>query len=263
MAFCPVAKCGNTNTKRLFEVVAGVLSLDTVSDPRIDYEVVLEHLYVIRKAPKVWFGDTLDLLQSQYFKMTIVRAPLNRLVSAYRDKLARPLHRPTDDKIAAATPTEQYENDMRLSIFKTVHPQKYKEWLKNDELEYEISFTDFIQHIISIPNIKLNHHYVPVINICAPCVMKYDYYGNFENYYNDAQILVSKLGAKPEYLSGESHAHNRTTDLVKQHYSQLSQDLKEQLFKKWYPELEFYYHLYPEERDSHKVLLNIDDDIPI
>ena len=28
-------------------------------------------------------------------------------------------------------------------------------------------------------------------------------------------------------------------------------------------ELEFYYHICPEERNSHKEILNIDEDIPI
>ena len=196
-------------------------------------------------------------------RVTLVQPPRNRLVSAYRDKLTGPVHRPGDKTTAVMSLDDQYRDYMKLSIFKSLHPQKYRQWIENDELQYELSFTDFIQHIISVPNIKLNHHYVPVINICAPCVMKYDYYGNFENFYHDSQILVSKLGAKPEYLSGESHIHNRTSDLAKTYYSQLSQDLKEQLFRKWYLELEFYYHLYPEEKDSHKAILNIDDDVPI
>lgn len=49
------------------------------------------------------------------------------------------------------------------------------------------------------------------------------------------------------------------TTILYNYYSQLSLNLKRKLFKKWRMELDFYYHLYPEERNGHKVFLDVNE----
>ena len=53
------------------------------------------------------------------------------------------------------------------------------------------------------------------------------------------------------YGSGQN-----TTALLASYYSTLSPKLKEALFEDFYTELDFYYHLFPEEKESHVRLLD-------
>ena len=148
-------------------------------------------------------------------------------------------------------------------MFQTIHPEEYSTWQKNPALKYTVTFTDFIQYVIVKPNDELDAHFRPVIHLCQPCRMNYDFYNVFKRFNQDAQILFSKLEIDKQYLRDAYNVSKKTSEYVREYYSQLSQDLKNQLFRDWYMELEFYYHICPEERNSHKEILNIDEDIPI
>ena len=118
-------------------------------------------------------------------------------------------------------------------------------------MEYRVPFRKFIQYVIDKPNAQLDVHFRPVINICSPCMVKYNFYGFFNHFIQDTQILVTKLGTKLNEIPGANQGSNSTAILLNSYYSQLSQDLKEQLFRDWYRELEFYYYLYPEETSQY------------
>ena len=258
--FCLVEKNGNTNVRIMFFIAAGLVPVTSATQPRSELiKLVSRYTNRIRNPyAQLKHGDTMESLWAQYYKTMIVRHPLERLLSAYRDKLEGP----SVKRNRLKDPYDNNKNNFRLSIFKTVYPERYQQWLDNLSMEYYVTFSDFIQFLVDKPNADLNVHYRPVVSLCHPCSVKYDFYGAFKQFDQDAQILATKLGIA-EYISNPFHISNKTVDLLSTFYSQLSQNLKEQLFRDWYSELEFYYYLYPEERNSHKSILNIDEDIPI
>ena len=257
--FCLVEKNGNTNIRMMFLIAAGLAPASVSSASRSEFGKLISRYHPRIVAGNVRLnklkGETIESLLPQYFKMTIVRHPLERLLSAYRNKIEGVIQR---DKIK-----DPYGNKLKIKVLQTVHPQVYQQWLNNKSMQYYVSFSDFVQYVIDKPNVQLNMHYRPVINLCSPCTVKYNFYGSYNNFNQDAQILVTKLGNKLNEIPGANQGSNRTASLVNSYYSQLSHDLKEQLFRDWYMELEFYYYLYPEERNSHKPILNIDEDIPV
>ena len=257
--FCLVEKNGNSNIRLLLFKAAGYVPPTTPQDQytsiinKHTHQIHAGYQRVLRK------GETMESIWPQYFKMVMVRNPLDRLVSGYKNKIGHPVLRERSERGDI-----NYSNDRRLEVFKSISPDKYEEWLHNKSIEYTVSFSEFIQFVIKMPNVKLDVHFRPVINICSPCSVQYDFYGAFKNFKEDSQFLVEKLGGKPEYIyRHRAIASGKAADLLDSYYSQLSPAVKEQLFRDWYRELEFYYHLYPEERHSHKALLNIDEDIPI
>lgn len=102
-----------------------------------------------------------------------------------------------------------------------------------------------------------------MLHICHPCLIRYDFYGNFRNISQDVKALIEKFKTDPKYYRDESlhSSQEQTSRLMANYYKQLSNRDKVQLLSVWYDEILFYYTLYPSERDSHRKLLNID--IPI
>ena len=56
---------------------------------------------------------------------------------------------------------------------------------------------------------------------------------------------------------------NRTSNYLDYYYSRVSQETKAALFRALQDELEFYYNMFPEERDSHVRYLGVSGDIPV
>ena len=260
--FCLVEKNGNTIFRALFLIAAGFVPETIIAtQPRVELRnMILKYgnKTVSKYSPTI--NKIIGSLWPHYFKMMMVRHPLERLLSAYRDKLSGVIKR--DHQLVDAHVDDIYSNDCKIEIFKTVQSEKYSLWLRDLKLEYQITFSDFIQFVVGMPNPKLNIHYMPVVDLCRPCDNEYDFYGAFKLFNKDAQVLISKLEGKPEYIPGVNQT-SKTAELMNTFYSELSHDLKEQLFKDWRTELEFYYYLYPEERYTHKSILGIDEDIEI
>ncbi len=74
-------------------------------------------------------------------------------------------------------------------------------------------------------------------------------------------MIIKKLDAPMEYYPNASYhdPSHQTGSLLEQYYSQLSTEVKHALFRDLYQELDFYYHLYPEERTSHCEVLETDE----
>ena len=184
----------------------------------------------------------------------IVRNPLDRLVSAYKDKINHPVERGINS----------FPNNIMLQIMKKYSRDDYEKWLAaKATTRYVVPFSNFVQYVIDTPYEKLNIHFRPMINLCQPCTVKYDFYGAFKQYNNDSKLLIHKLDAEERYRYNKGEHVFPTLEMIYQYFSQLPQGLKEKLFQYLYHELEFYYHLYPEERNSHKLLLDMDTNVSI
>ena len=185
-----------------------------------------------------------------YYKFMFVRNPLERLLSAFLNKLASPI-----DFMKMDT----FEMHKR-SILQKYRPQDIKKWTKaHGKLELQVSFSDYIHWIIDSDNALLNEHFASIINDAHPCQIKYHFYGNFKMYSSDMAQVLKKLNASAEYFwdQSEHKPGHETKDYLQYYYSQLSEKLKHHLFEKFYQELDFYYHLYPEEKTSHVGLLDV------
>ena len=194
-----------------------------------------------------------------YWKFVIVRNPLERLLSAYLNKLSKPVN-------TSLNHHDHFEMQ-KLSILLEYKPQMVKEWLvnasQNQTGNLSVDFETYIRWIIDMPNDKLNEHYAPMIAITQPCRIRYNFYGNFKMYSSEVQQIAKKLDVPLEYFHDQPyHANDTSTDdLLLPFYSLVSPELKRVLFYEFYKELEFYYSLYPEERFTHFELLGVREDI--
>ena len=192
-----------------------------------------------------------------YYKFTFVRNPLERLLSAYLDKMATPI--PYNLRLNL----NNYPMKLQQEILNATNNGLYS--YRKGTFQLHMPFEEFIQWIIDTDQDMINEHYAPLIVNAQPCRIRYDFYGNFKLYDSEMGHLIKKLDANPKYFptSATHKSGNKTEDLVQQYYSQLPEDLRQQLFHKFYQELDFYYHLYPEDSLSHVHTLGVQEEIPV
>lgn len=97
-----------------------------------------------------------------------------------------------------------------------------------------------------------------MIEIAQPCRVRYQFYGNFKMYSSEMQHIMTKLNVSHEFFYDHPSHDVRTSELLETYFSQVSVELKRELFVDFYQELDFYYSLYPEESSSHIEILGVE-----
>ena len=248
---------GCTNLKRFFFLNQGV-----ISEKALDYNMTdswehqrLEGRFLqpgISKASllnedlsnedRLWRINT-------YFKFTFVRHPLERLLSAYIDKISPPLR--------FVEPLSSPDIYQRYILMKTRKEELDKWRASNGSYNLAVSFSEYVQWWVGANTKQVDEHYSTMLVNAQPCRVRYHFYGAFKLYSTDMALVVKRLNGSNKHFSREG-AHSpghETRDKMISYYSQLSAELKTSLYERFYKELDFYYSLFPEERDSHKHIL--------
>ena len=257
--FCFVPKVGCTNLKLLFFVTQGAIPRSELSKPRDRVDQLALDRAVQKQSFQSRDEDTKVSVLKSYFKFAMFRNPLERLASGYRSKVER------FDLFGMKDNIPPY-NWLRKAIYSHTHPQLYSTWTQNrGNIPVSIAFSDFIDYwlVSQDPQLKFDEHFLPITRVCQPCRIHFDFYGNFHHFERDAQVLISKIGASSADLRSSYYSEDTSTEArVQQYYSTLNEDQKRLVLKKMALELEFHYAIFPEERDSHKTILGIPDDLP-
>ncbi len=254
---CPLSlpQIGCTNMKRLMLYMGGHLPFSTVEwrwvNDRTYIEPALKHASL--KNATLTKVQRANMIQG-YYKFMMVRNPLERLVSGYRNKIEPPLDYEKQDS---------FPHKIKKDILLRYRLTDYLSWQaasKPKRADLNVTFSEFVQYLIDMEKEELNEHFRPSMDICHPCLIQYDFYGNFKTFSRDAQALIKKLGMNPLYYRDESlHSpESQTAQLLQHYYDQLPSREKVKLLGAWYDELAFYYTLYPSERYSHRTMLGVD-----
>jgi len=150
------------------------------------------HEYLLRKGKQadVYNYNLSSINHSDYFKFVILRNPFNRIVSAYLDKFAK---RPKPQQFAA---------DMIKEI-QTSQGEKF-------DLHKSISFSQFINYLVSKKDKELNDHWRPQTFFLKDVI--FDYYGNFENLEKVIEYLELKFAIKVNQYVAIANITNHQTE---------------------------------------------------
>ena len=192
------------------------------------------------------------------FKFVMYRNPLERLLSAYRSKVGRyPL-------VGLQKDTPHY-NWLRRRIFAHTYPRDYKHWIIHaGQPMINITFNEFIDYWLAY-DLSYDEHFRTIFSLCEPCRVHYNYYGNFKTFEKDASLLLDRIGGNIDVLRSGYYQEDGsvpTTHLLNHYYKTLNLYQKLAVIRKISLELDFYYHVFPTEEDTHKQILGIDYDIP-
>ncbi|XP_071961106.1 carbohydrate sulfotransferase 14-like isoform X2 [Antedon mediterranea] len=137
-------------------------------------------------------------IMRDYTKAIFVREPIERLVSAWRNKFKRgKSYQIVYGPLIVGKYRRQPLSDDRTSR---------KHYDKSDDLN--ITFKEFASFIID-PDVSVttgaDMHWQDVYTRCAPCDVKYNFIGHFETRSIDAQMLFKKIGAEVPLAFQKNH----------------------------------------------------------
>ncbi len=171
-----------------------------------------------------------------YWKVAILRNPLERLVSAYRDKI--------------------------IGANRKTHEKKWSKEIMSMFNVTEVDFDTYLQWVIKTPNKLLNEHFAPSYLLINPCIVRYNYYGNFKRLSEEMQLVSKHLHVHRRLFADYDYhsSTNKTENLVATYFSASTTATKRKLFWDFYMEFDYYFSLFPEDIDTLK-LLELDDSV--
>ena len=204
--YCVVPKVGCTQLKRIFLVLNGVYSS---IEEATNIHNITKYTYIHDKKFSV---KKREYMLKNFYKFMIVRDPLERIVSAYRNKW--------EGK------TAQFMLPWLQSIGKRI-VEKYRYSNKKTSLRKvnNITFLEYIHHIIDTPPHKLNAHWMPYNDLCRPCEIHYDFIGSIDTYMRDVEHIMRQIKADEgkHYVKSQT-ALMKTKQLTAKFYKALPKE---------------------------------------
>ena len=166
-----------------------------------------------------------DLKTLQYFNFIIVRHPLERLVSGYRNKIEKP-----------STPwfQEKYGSQMLRLSRKTLSEAEYR-------AGKGVTFHEFIDYILKTETNEINEHFAGMQELCHICNIKYDFIADMSTLYDDSDTILKLIGwydrhkfprnSKDSYKKG-------AVDIAPEYINRLSDDVLSKLYEKFKDDFE-------------------------
>ena len=253
--FVLLLQVGCTNMKSNIFVAGGYLSSSLVIDTyRHDRDTLENQLKLAIKNGTFLNVSLTDekrrMMMYEFERYTMVRHPLERLVSAFRNKFKNPVLR---------DPKPKHFEYMKQTALRKCEPQLYEKWKKKEVVNVIVNFTCFVIWLAEYSAPGGDDHFMTLVDNCQPCHMRYHFYGNFKSFVNDGKQILSRFSNDLSSFANESYYKKgkETHELLPAHYSQLTPRLKKTLYQHIKLDLEFYHTIYPAGIQLTKDLLGL------
>ncbi|XP_036378101.1 carbohydrate sulfotransferase 14 [Megalops cyprinoides] len=166
--YCYVPKVACSNWKRVLKVLSGALE-------SVNVKIKMDH-----KSDLLFLSDLkpeeIRLRLKHYFKFLFVRDPMERLLSAYRNKFGE---------------IEAYQKKYGMEIVKRYRKNPGK------SAGDDVTFAEFVRYLLDEDVERMNEHWMPIYNLCQPCAVSYDFIGSYERLQTDASYVLQRVQAPP------------------------------------------------------------------
>lgn len=162
LLYCYIPKVACSNWKRVFMVLTG-------------RKASANSIKKVNHKDFVFLSDFSPLgIQHRlrtYYKFLFTREPMERLVSAYRNKFL-------------------INNKEFLKRWgpRIINKYRHKATKGKDNIP---TLAEFFQYLLK--DSKMDEHWMTYMDLCQPCAISYDFIGSFDCLHRDAQILLSQL----------------------------------------------------------------------
>lgn len=228
--YCFLPKVANTNFRRVFLGLQGVVPKPEV--PNISgYDIY----FTYDKKFKYLSGLSQELKQNileRYRKFVVVRDPLERLLSGYRNKFFHP-----NENHKA-----EYHNN--AVVFYAKHPKARQEHnMRMSFKDKEMTFEEFLTYWTDVfdANEFLNEHFVPSYLLCNPCGINFDFIGKYETINTEVKYIFDQLKIDIDFPGrNDNYSSMPTYALIEQYYK----PIPDKLLQKTWNILKFDYVLF-------------------
>jgi len=207
--YCYVPKVACTNLKRVFLLLTGKMnSTDPLDLSAADVHGRFDkHLRYLDELPAAGVKYRLK----NYKKVLFVRDPLERLLSAYRNKFLQ-------------KGNDYFKEKFGRKIVKLYRENPSEKSLTNG---HDVQFPEFVQYFLDLSSKQheYNEHWAPIFDLCHPCHVKYNFIGKYETIEEDVNGLLRILHVDhmihfPE--RGDSYKAKKTEDTLDKFYRDIS-----------------------------------------
>ncbi|XP_061433214.1 carbohydrate sulfotransferase 9-like isoform X1 [Lethenteron reissneri] len=219
LLYCEVPKVGCTNWKRI--ILA--LSRGDNHSMTIPGSQVHEETQNYTRLQQFDAAGRRSRLNG-YTAALFVREPMERLVSAYRDKFLM-------------------KNDYYQRVYGRYIITCYRKNPSRESLlqGHDVTFSEFVSFILD-PRWALYQdvHWLPVHKLCQPCLLHFNFIGKLETMQRDSAALLAKIGA-PSWISYSHQKNMRSSANVTHSYlAQLSTEARWKLYRFYYEDYKLF-----------------------
>ena len=161
-----------------------------------------------------------------YFTFLFVRDPMERVLSAYRNKFVK-------------------ENKSFHRAIGTRIVNKYRRNATQQALETgsDVTFSEFANYVVDSHRIP-DEHWAPFDKLCHPCAVDYDFIGHYEELTEDAPYLIKKAGIDDRVSFPPFRPSNTTAEML-HYYSQIPKMKIFQIAKVYESDYEMFGYPFP------------------
>ncbi|XP_021455107.2 carbohydrate sulfotransferase 14 [Oncorhynchus mykiss] len=217
--YCYVPKVACSNWKRVLKVLSGALE-------NVDVNIKMNHksdlLFLSSLKP-----EEIRYRLKHYFKFMFVREPMERLLSAYRNKFGE---------------IKAYQEKYGAEIIRRYRKGHAKDTAVAGD---DVTFAEFVRYLLDEDVDRMNEHWMPIYNLCQPCAVSYDFIGSYEHLESDADYVLQRISAPPHVHFPERQTWYKPVTKETLHYylCSLPQKLLRELLPKYI--LDFSLFTYP------------------
>jgi len=209
--YCLVSKASCTSWKRTLLWMTGKVPSRYSNMYEMPVGYIHNYIYNDRVMSRLVNLDEPEvdrrLSGADYYKFVFVREPLDRLVSAYRDKiLADPTYRMDKQILALQRRSGHAADDSAkslvnlLGVISLSHSPQLAGTNKSAtgkvvSTDARPTFAEFVTFILAQRAVgrRLDRHWRPQSELCSPCVVNYDFVGHQETLHEDAEYVLNVL----------------------------------------------------------------------
>ncbi|XP_054753254.2 carbohydrate sulfotransferase 11-like [Lytechinus pictus] len=202
--YCNVPKVACTNWKTIFLELGGFSEFNTSREAHLGANkkgrLYLDYLHKYNVSQRRF------MLQN-YTKFVFVRHPFNRVLSAFRDKLAPNISVFFRNEDRKGTWISQYGQRIIDRYRGKAEADRVN---SNWKQQYDLTFTEFIRFLVD-PGIQShNKHWDDIHSICKPCDINYDVIGKYETMSDDADFVLRLANIDPKIKFPKPHPSHVT-----------------------------------------------------
>jgi len=215
--YCPVPKVASTSWSRILYI----LTRNSTEKNPLEINADMVHRTEAFVTLANFTKKEQDERMRRYKKFFFVRNPIDRLISAYRNKL--------DKKYA-------YTSYFRERFGKPI-TRKYRKNPPNASLSDgdDATFEEFFLYLADLKNFKgFNEHWQLQYDLCQPCSIHYDFIGHYENVQKESDYVLKNLIEENEMKFPEAKkkgCNDCTRRRMKEYMRQLPKNLVKSVIK--------------------------------
>ena len=216
--YCYIPKVACTNLKRVFLLLTGQMNETEPlklksNDVHLTYTKYLTFLHTYSEE------DIIYKIQN-YRKVLFVREPLERLLSAYRNKFHQKGGVYFQERFGRKIIRQFRENPTQESLSRG----------------HDVKFSEFVQFLLD-PEMEpkgFNEHWAPMSSLCHPCHISYDFIGKYESLDDDVTLLLKEMSVYDQINfpeRGDTYKTERTEDTMMEYFRMIDTDYLRDLWK--------------------------------